>query len=355
MIEFWEEVLLAYAGGLAVAFTPCVYPLIPVVLGTIGAQRTASHFRAFALSLGFVLGLALTYTILGFLAASGGYALGSLTQRPWVVAVVALVFLAMGISLLGGYSLRLPARVTTWLGARGGAGIHGSMVVGAVSGLLAAPCSAPIAVGILAHVVHQARPLEGLLLLLIYSLGMGTPFLVLGTFSGLLHRIPASGAWTDIVRKLCGVALILAAILYARPLFPCKCPFSGKAPVASTVVWMTDEREALRRAWEEKKPVVIDFGAVWCATCKELDEVTFSDPRVQKELQEHFITVRIMANNIDYSDTANVMRKYDVLTLPTILFLQPTGSVMKDLTVREFVGPEEFLGILEKVRGRIKP
>jgi thioredoxin:protein disulfide reductase len=143
---------VTFVGGLLTAFTPCVYPLIPVTLGLLGVRDGTSGWRSWRSSLLFVLGLAIVYTILGSMAAWTGHLFGSLTQRPWVGFAVASIFAVMGFGMLGLFDFRLPPSVNRWLAGRSGSGGRGALVVGATSGLLAAPCSGPIVAAILAYV-----------------------------------------------------------------------------------------------------------------------------------------------------------------------------------------------------------
>ncbi|MFH1018394.1 MAG: cytochrome c biogenesis protein CcdA, partial [Pseudomonadota bacterium] len=212
--------LVAYAGGLVTAFTPCVYPLIPVTLGIMGAQNARSVGRAFSLSLAFVMGLAVVYSILGLAAASTGKLLGAAAQNAWFTWGVALLFLAMGLSLLGAFEFRLPHPLMHALARHGHAGFVGAFVLGSVSGGLAAPCSGPVVVGILGYVAQKSNPWFGFFLLCVFSLGLGTPFLLLGTFSSLRGKLPSTGVWTEWVKHAAGLAMVLAFFLYVRKELP---------------------------------------------------------------------------------------------------------------------------------------
>jgi thiol:disulfide interchange protein DsbD len=390
---------VAYAGGLATAFTPCVYPLIPVTLGIMGSRGTTSTWRAFGLALIFVLGLATVYSGMGFMAASTGKLLGSAAQSPWITWGVALLFLAMGLSLLGLFEIRLPHSFTSLLARQGGSGVVGCFTLGAVSGLLAAPCSGPVVVGILGYVAQKSNPFFGFLLLCFFSLGLGTPFLVLGAFSSLSRRLPATGVWTEWVKHVAGLAMIAAFLLYVRGFFPSAFFKSlvavgllavavaapkifpleaGKAPLhhplrallallacvllwgawrspspapasASSAVWISSLDEGLKKAAASNKPIVVDFWAEWCTACHELDKYTYSDAAVRKRLDEVFVTVKVDATDAEKPEVAALLKKYAVTGLPTVLFLSPQGKPYEDLTLTGFVPADEFLELLNQI------
>jgi len=350
--------LLTYLAGLAVAFTPCVYPLIPITLGVlVQPNAQGKQGSAFFRSLAFVLGLSIVYAVLGTAAASSGLLMGTFTQRPVVAWAVAGIFALMGLSLLGLIPFRIPSSWSTWLAARSGKGIFGPFVIGAVSGLLAAPCSGPVAVGVLTAVARDATPWRGFLQLWIYGMGIGTPFLILGTFSQLLARMPRSGAWTEWVKRFCGVALLVAAVWFVWPFIGTRSSVvSAPDPAkAGELIWLTNEREGLKRAFAEQKPVLLDFWATWCDSCGELDEKVFTDSSVKASLAREFVLIRIDATDIEAPEIQKLARKYGVVSLPTILFLEPTGKIMKGQTVAGFVEAEEFLKTLDAVRKSVRP
>src|ERR1043166_3955783 len=211
---------IALIGGFLTALTPCVYPLIPIHLGILGARNSPSKRKAFLLSLAFVIGLSIVYSSLGYLVASSGKILGSQLSSRWFLLLVVGLFLTMGLSLLGLFEISFPSWLTTSIAKRSYSGYLGSFVFGALSGFLAAPCSGPVVVGILAYVAKQSNPLHGFFLLWLFSLGLGFPFLLLGTFSHLIAKIPRSGVWTEWIEHLCGLALIAAAMIYLKNLLP---------------------------------------------------------------------------------------------------------------------------------------
>lgn len=208
--------LLVFLAGLLSSLTPCVYPLIPITIGLFGARQASSRLESFTLSLTYVLGIAITYSIMGVAAASFGTLFGAAMQSPWVLGALALMFIALGLSSLGVISVRLPGDLQTKLGQKGGAGYVGALVMGLVAGIIAAPCVGPIVAGVLVYVARQQDLLLGWLMMMTFALGMGMLFLVLGTFSSLLGRLPKAGAWMDGVKTFFGALFFAMALYYLR-------------------------------------------------------------------------------------------------------------------------------------------
>ncbi len=199
--------LLSYWGGVLTSLTPCVYPLIPVIMAVAGARGTSSRKEAFLISLFFVLGLSLLYTLLGIFASLTGKLFGKWSTHPLTLLIVGNIFLILGLGMLGVYEIKF-----TFLkkAPRLKKGVWGAFLLGAVSGFVATPCLAPILGAILTYVATQKKVLFGSLLLLSFSLGIGTLFLLVGTFSGILSSLPSSGKWQVFIQKFLGIIMILA-------------------------------------------------------------------------------------------------------------------------------------------------
>jgi thiol:disulfide interchange protein len=202
-----------FLAGFLASLTPCVYPLIPITIGVFGARAAESRGRALALSLTYVLGIGITYTVLGLLAASFGTVFGGILQNTWVLVGLAAVFVLLGLASLGAIEFALPSQLQTRLSQTGGAGYGGALSMGLVAGLIAAPCVGPIVAGILVYVAQQGSLWLGGLLLFDFAMGLGVLFVVLGTFSGLVGSLPTSGAWMD------GVKAVFAMIFFGIALY----------------------------------------------------------------------------------------------------------------------------------------
>ena len=199
-----------FIAGVLVSFTPCVYPVIPLTLGFIGARSAGSRWKGFTLSLIYVLGMAVTYATLGAVASFTGTFFGRIGSHPATYFVVANVCLALGLSMLGVFDL-------PQLNLGGGASVQkrggylAAFVVGLFSGLILGPCTAPVLAAILVYVGSKKNILYGFSLLFVFGYGAGFLMLILGTFSGLLSSLPKSGVWLVRVKKAFGWLLIFAA------------------------------------------------------------------------------------------------------------------------------------------------
>lgn len=202
--------LAVYLGGLLVSFTPCVYPLIPITVGFIGAHGGATRQRAFMLSLVYALGMAATYTLLGAVAALSGQLFGQIQSSPWTSLLIGNLCLLMGLSMLDLFALSLPAPafVARIRARRGGGGLTGGFLVGAAAGLVIGPCTAPALAVLLGYAATRQNVAFAATLLFAFALGMGTLLILIGTFAGLLAGIPKSGRWMVWIRRLCGWLLI---------------------------------------------------------------------------------------------------------------------------------------------------
>ena len=212
-----ESVLLAflaaYAGGVLISFTPCTYPLIPVTVGFIGAQGSTSKLRGFVLSIFYVCGLALTYSLLGALAALSGKLFGQMQTTTWTYFIMANLCLFMGLAMLDVFtiSLPLPQKIMKLSSNKDKRGFFSSFLIGAASGVVIGPCTAPVLAVLLGYVAMQTNLLLGLSLLFIFAFGMGTLLIILGTFAGLISSLPQSGKWMTKIKFVFGLILIGAA------------------------------------------------------------------------------------------------------------------------------------------------
>jgi thiol:disulfide interchange protein DsbD len=200
--------LAVYLGGLLVSFTPCVYPVIPITVAFIGGQSGGSRMRGFALSIAYVLGMSLTYAALGSIAALTGTFFGQIQTSPWTYFLVANICILLGLSMLDVFALPLPGFVTGLQPAKARTGLGGAFIVGAASGLVVGPCTAPALGVLITYVATRQNIAYGVSLMFVFALGVGTLLIVLGTFSGLLASMPKAGAWMVRIKKLFGWMLI---------------------------------------------------------------------------------------------------------------------------------------------------
>jgi len=208
--------LVVYAAGILASLTPCVYPVIPITIAFIGAQGGKSKIRTFLLSLIYVTGMALTYTALGGAAALSGKLFGQLQTNAWVYFVIANLCILMGLSMLGVFSLRIrtPGIVSRLQPKKKTEGLVGSFLVGAASGLIVGPCTAPVLAVLLGYVAAKQNLVFGMGLLFVFAFGMGTLLIILGTFAGILASMPRSGIWMTKINRIFGWIMIGAGEYY---------------------------------------------------------------------------------------------------------------------------------------------
>lgn len=400
-----------FAAGVLTSLTPCVYPLIPITVSIFGARSAQSRGRGAALSLTYVLGIATMYSSLGVAAAASGKAFGSFMGNPWVVGAFALVMLAFAASMFGLFEISVPSALQGRLASVRGIGFGSAFAMGLVAGIIAAPCTGPVLGAVLTFVASTSNLWLGFWLLFSYAMGMGLLFFVLGTFT---VKLPKGGAWMEGVKAVLGVALVVVAISFVRPLLP-KAPevalnglvlaivgavavaigiliggvhktFAEHAALKSTglvlivlafsfrlgwivtpevahvqvanggatigkIEWMHDEAAALAKAKAEGKHVLIDFFAEWCAACKELDKFTFTDPRVREVVAAKFVPLKVDGTEDTDAVTA-LQSKYGVVGLPLVTVVGPDGVQLKDPRIEGFLEAEKFLKELEKARAQ---
>lgn len=203
-------ILLVFMAGVVTSLTPCVYPVIPLAVTYLGARGATSRVRAFSLAAAYVAGMVICYTALGAAAALTGTTFGTATQKWWIYAGVATLILFFGLSMLGVFNLQLPSWVMALASSRKGPGYRGAFLMGTTSGLVTAPCTAPV-LGALLPIIARQSVMLGSFLLAVFGLGMGMLFLVVGTYSGVLASLPRSGKWMNWVKLGLGTAILLVA------------------------------------------------------------------------------------------------------------------------------------------------
>jgi cytochrome c-type biogenesis protein len=202
-----------FGAGLLTSLTPCVYPMIPITAGIIGgtAGEHASRRRVVTLTLTYVAGLALLYATLGLIAGMTGTLFGTISASPWARLAIGNMLLIFGLALLDVFSVAAPQRLTAWAAGLTGGSYGGVFLLGATSGVVAAPCGAPAFAAVLTWVSTTGSPALGFLYLFVFSLGMTALLVVVGIFSGVLARLPRSGAWMIWIKRAGGVILLIMA------------------------------------------------------------------------------------------------------------------------------------------------
>lgn len=216
---------LVFAGGVLTSLTPCIYPMIPITAAVVGGQTREvdgaagsggrSTRRTVALTLSYVVGLALTYALLGLVAGLTGSLFGAISTNPWLYFLMANLLLVFGLMLLDAVPVPVPDRLLARAAAAGDGGrIGGTFVMGAASGLVAAPCGAPVMAAVLTWVAATQSAVLGFLYLFVFSLGMTSLLVVVGLTAGGVVQLPKAGSWMAWVKRAMAVVLIVMAEYY---------------------------------------------------------------------------------------------------------------------------------------------
>lgn len=344
---FWT--LISFFGfGLLLSLTPCVLPLIPVLSAIILGQKQLTTMKAFSLSVTYVLAMALTYAIAGVFAGLAGSYLQAFLQSPWVIIIVCALFVGLAFSLFGFYELRLPAswheKLIHITNRQQGGNYLGVALMGCLSTLVISPCVTAPLVGVLTYIGNTGNAILGGLALFVLGLGSGVPLLIIGTSAG--KWLPKSGPWMNSIKIILGILMLVMAVwLLARILPSNSRPFrllypnqvvSSESSNFQTIKSVSDLKVALNQAKQQNKPVLLDFYANWCLSCKEMERVVFTAPQV-KSLMSHFILLRADVTANDDQDKA-LEHQFHVIAPPTFLFFAPNGQ---ELTDSRIVGQEE--------------
>lgn len=345
--------------GLALAFTPCVLPMLPILSSILfGANRSEpiKKSRALLLASAYVLGMALMYALAGVLMAALGSGAQQALQNPIVLSAFALLLLALAGSLFGLYNLQFPQSWQTYIdqiaGRQKGGSVFGAFILGGISTLVASPCiTAPLA-GVLGFIAHTGSMSLGGGLLFVMALGMGLPLLFIAVEARML--IPSTGKWMITLQRALGVLLVLLAAWIVSPIFLSNNSTTGSAATgqARTEKQLGDLKfkvigsiEALQPFFEEAKrtgkPLLLDFYADWCISCKEMEIKTFGNSAVAKKMQDFILVQADVTRNT--AEHQALLKQYGLFGPPGILLFSPTGEEQINQRVVGFMPPDRFL------------
>jgi len=401
--SFWTLGLF-FLLGLGLAFTPCVFPMYPILTSIIvGQGQQLSTGRAFSLSMSYVQGMAITYSLLGLVVASAGVQFQAYFQHPAVLIGISLLFVLLALAMFGVINLQLPSSWAEKVGnisnKQQGGSAKSALVMGALSGLVASPCTTAPLTGVLLYIAQTGDMAYGALVLYVLSMGMGLPLLVLGSTGGKF--LPKPGAWMDRVKAVFGFLLLsvplvllerilpndmlmvlLTVLLLAFALFLHQTQQMLQKPWVKSFVWLlatllvvgtllvnqrfwwpapvatsqtgvtadagkfiniktlADLDRELAAAKAANQYVMLDLFAEWCVACKEFEHITFADAGVKTEMAK----IRLLKIDVTKASAEDqqLMDKFSVLGLPTLLFFAPNGSELTQSRVTGFMPPADF-------------
>ncbi len=414
---FWTSLALFFAAGLGLSLTPCVFPMIPILSGIIAGQgRHATKMRGFALSLAYVLGMALTYAAVGIAAGLSGTLLSAALQNAWVLGAFSLIFVALSLSMFGLYDLQLPvalqSRLSQESGQLKGGNVLGVFLMGALSSLIVGPCVAAPLAGALLYIGQTGDAAFGGIALFVMALGMGAPLIAVGIAGGSL--LPKAGAWMDNVKKTFGVLLLATALWLVSPVISDFAAMLGWAmlfTISAIYLHAIDPLPVNAKGWQRfwkgigllmlltgaalligalagnrdplqplaglrgsanaaenrvlpfepvrsvaelearlasaERPVMLDFYADWCVSCKEMEKFTFSDPAVRAALAGFTLLKADVTANSD--DDKALLARFKLFGPPGIIFFDARGQEIGGQRVVGYQDAERFLATLRRV------
>ena len=349
--------------GIALAFTPCVLPMLPIlssiVLGRQGDVQI-SKGRAAKLALAYILGMALLYAFAGILTAALGSGVQRTLQSPIALILFSLLLLFLAGSLFGLYELKMPQawqdKVDQMAGRQKGGSVLGAFGLGAISTLVASPCiTAPLA-SVLGFVAQTGSVVLGGSLLFVMALGMGVPLLLIAL--GARSILPQTGAWMMWLQRGLGLVLVALAIWIVWPAISVISGTQTQTVVKTEkrispslvfqVVRSSEElNRILQKAKAENKPVILDYYADWCISCKEMEAITFANAEVAKAMAQYvLVQADVTMNN---QNSQELLKQFGLYGPPAILFFNGGGQEQKPLRVVGFMAPSRFLSRLQEL------
>lgn len=396
--NFYLTFLFVFIAGILTSFTPCIFPMIPITLSILGHEaQTKSRAQNIIRSLFYVLGIAITYSSLGVLAALTGSIFGQALANKYVVGSLVGLFVLMALSMWGAFEIQVPSFIRNRLGTGKSTGHFGALIMGMVAGIVASPCVGPVLVSILSFVSTTQSVALGFSLLFTYAMGLGLIFIAIGASGQLLKKLPRSGPWMEFIKFVLGFLMICVALYYLKFIIPAlfwimilgltlaaiavwqgAFNFSQKRPFRqaiflmifvgslllvlmsifkreyvnpiftntaeniseSKIQWIPYSEAVLAEARIDGQPVILDFFAEWCAACHELEEKTYIHPEFI-ELSKSFKLVKIDATE-DLPELKPILEKYKIKGLPTVIFINKNGDILNELTFTQFLEWDEL-------------
>jgi thioredoxin:protein disulfide reductase len=357
--NLWLVIAGFFVAGLLLSFTPCVLPMIPIlssiIVGSQAKQAQPNRLHAFSLSVAYVLGMALSYTLAGIAAGLSGNLLSQSLQSPLVLGLTALLFVVLAFSMFGFYELKLPSAFESKLlnasNKLKGGEFAGVFIMGALSALIVSPCVAAPLAGALIYIGQTHNVLLGGVGLFTLAIGMGVPLLLIGASAGSL--LPKAGGWMTTVRNLFGVLMLAMAAYIAWPVLPNAITqpvnnmlgLSAKHTLPFTRIKSVAELDATIKA-ANGKTVMLDFYADWCTSCKEMEKLTFSDAKIKAALANTVLLRADVTENND--DDQALLKRFGLFGPPGIIFFDKTGAEIKTRVIG-YKNVDDFAAVLTKI------
>ena len=390
------QLLLAFILGLLLSLTPCIYPMIPITLGVLQSQAQTSLLRNFFIALCYTVGLAITFSLMGLLAASSGQAFGYLMANPIFVICIVIFLCYFAFSLFGFYSLYIPRFMQNKGSVSNSGSATSAFFFGMASGSVASPCVSPGLALILTIVAALGSKVLGFLLLFAFGFGISTPLLILGTFSGSINLLPKAGMWMLEIQKIFGFMLLGMAIYYLNNILPFyitmglitilfavmgihyfysiknedtffwkslkniigfiaivtavmtsiqtfEAWYHPKEALSFESTWYTNYQEAIEEAKKTNKLLFIDTWTPYCSICKGITNKLLKSGPVSEVLKEHYVILSVDASDAFTEPYATVKKQFKVVGVPYLLVIDPTTekeithwqSEMYDMTVEQ--------------------
>jgi thiol:disulfide interchange protein DsbD len=335
--------LVAFGGGLLLSFTPCIYPLVPISAGFIGARSAGSKIRGLFLSLMYVSGIALTYSALGILAALSGEIFGRISTHPITRLVAGCIIVLFGISLFDGFGFKMPFISQRPVPHSRRKGYLTTLFLGITSGLVISPCTSPVLGSILLYVATKKDLFYAASLLLVFAYGMGTLLILAGTFSGILVNLPTPGRWMLWFKKIAAVILIIMGIYFIVISGVGSDAFAQKLNYAPDFTLKDLEGREVSLYDFKDKPLILFFWTSWCPFCRKgisnLNNI-YSDLETKGikllaiNLQEptrrikRFLTTHPVIFTVLQDIAGDLVKPYRIWGVPTYVFINSKGIIV---------------------------
>ncbi len=394
--SIWIRLLLVLLLGMLLSLTPCVYPMIPITMGVLQSQGSASLFKNFLMALAYTTGIASTFALLGLSAAFTGQLFGSIMSNPFVVIAIVLLMIYLAGSMIGLYNMYIPRGLQSNTASVKQGSYLSAFLFGAASGTVASPCLSPGLVLLLGLVTTLGNKLMGFALLFSFGIGLGIPLLIIGTFSGSLNMLPKAGMWMIEIKQFFGFIMLAMCFYFLNNIMPWYILIwlisgftlltgifylysaqkntsyiwrSGKSlfgifligtsvflftksyqtlylhtKAQHETIWLTEYKDGIKQAKKENKYIFLDVGAPFCSICKAIDKQLLSKDNVVQSLK-HFVPVKIDGSDDSHKIHTNLRKKFNIVGVPAFIIINPFdeqeikrwGGELYELSTNEFI------------------